>query len=60
MGIVGMPRFAFGAQHRSGVDVSTMDTRAPPGLVQRLTNAPRTTSPITGSDLSERLVSPDT
>ena len=29
-GIVGMPRFVFGAQHRSGVDVSTMDTSAPP------------------------------
>ena|GEM_PF-5315354 len=54
-----MPRFLFGVQHRRGVDVSTMDTHALPGLVQRLTNAPRTTRPITDSDLSERLISPD-
>jgi len=41
-----MPRFLFGAQHRSGVDVSTMDTHALPGLFQRLTNASRTIRPI--------------
>nr|WP_315200847.1 hypothetical protein [Actinomyces oris] len=55
-----MPRFLFGAQRRSGVDVSTMDTRALPGLVPRPTVAPRTIRPITDSYLSERLISPDT
>ena len=52
-GIVGMPRFVFGARSRCTFDVSTMDTGNLQGLV------PRTTRPITDSDLSERLISPD-
>ena len=52
-GIVGMPRFVFGARSRCTFDVSTMDTGDLQGLV------PRTTRPITDSDLSERLISPD-
>ena len=47
-GIVGMPRFVFGARHRSGVDVSTMDTSDPPRRARSRPSAhrrPRTTSP---------------
>ena len=36
-GIVGMPRFVSGARGRCAFDVSTMDTRALPGLVPRST-----------------------
>ena len=39
-GIVGMPRFVFGAQHRSGVDVSTMDTHTPSCLAPKPPSPP--------------------
>ena len=52
-GIVGILRFFFGVRRRCACDVSTMDTGDLQGLV------PRTTRPITDSDLSERLISPD-
>ena len=43
--IVGILRFVFRVRRRCGVDVSAMDTNAPPDLLPRPTIHPKTTNP---------------
>ena len=59
-GIVGILRFLSGVPRRCACDVSTMDTGKPSSLFPRLIVAPRTTSTIPESCLSECLRSHDT
>ena len=44
VGIVGIPRFFLGLSHRSGVNVSVVDTDAPPGRRERPAPQPAATS----------------
>ena len=44
--IVGIPRFFLGLWHRSGVNVSVVDTDAPPGRRQRPASQPAATSKV--------------